>query len=77
MSVLPLNGTAAPVSEGGASHEPSTAKSKADVSGAGVNASQMARWLDDAIAMRRKAASDPVEFQRLGIWLQRMRRAVG
>lgn len=43
----------------------------------GVKVGQMAAWLDDAIAMCRKAATDPVEFQRLGIWLQRMRRAVG
>lgn len=41
-----------------------------------VKAGQVAAWLDDAIAMCRRAAGDPVEFQRLGIWLQRMRRAV-
>ena len=52
------------------------AKPKADVHGAGVNLAQVGRWLDDAIAMCRKAASDPVEYQRLGIWLQRMRRAI-
>ena len=45
-------------------------------SSSSVKAGQMAAWLDDAIAMCRKAASDPVEYQRLGIWLQRMRRAV-
>lgn len=72
----PPNKSGDHVSAIAASHEPSTAKSKADVSGAGVNAVQIGRWLDDAIAMCRKAATDPVEFQRLGIWLQRMRRAV-
>jgi len=44
--------------------------------GDAVNAVQLARWLDEAIAMCRRAATDPVEFQRLGIWLQRIRRAV-
>jgi hypothetical protein len=43
---------------------------------ASVNAEQMARWIDEAIATLRRAAKDPVEFQRLGIWLQRMRRAL-
>lgn len=55
--------------------EPSPKES--DVLGAGVNAVQIGRWIDEAIAMSRKAAKDPVEFQRLGIWLQRMRRAIG
>jgi len=43
---------------------------------ASVKAEQMARWIDEAIATLRRAAKDPVEFQRLGIWLQRMRRAL-
>lgn len=47
-----------------------------DALGEGVNAVQMARWLDEAIATCRRAASDPVEFQRLGIWLARIRRAL-
>jgi len=41
-----------------------------------VKAEQMAGWVDEAIATLRRAAKDPVEFQRLGIWLQRMRRAL-
>jgi hypothetical protein len=43
---------------------------------ASVKVEQMALWVDEAIATLRRAASDPVEFQRLGIWLQRMRRAL-
>lgn len=65
-----------PVSETAAHMEATTAKSKADALGVGVNAVQIGRWLDEAIAMCRRAASDPVEHQRLGIWLQRMRRAI-
>jgi hypothetical protein len=41
-----------------------------------VKPEQMAAWVDEAIATLRRAAKDPVEFQRLGIWLQRMRRAL-
>jgi hypothetical protein len=41
-----------------------------------VKMQQVSRWLDDAIVMCRKAASDPAEFQRLGIWLARIRRAL-
>ena len=59
-----------------AAAEKPTAKS-ADAHGEGVNLAQVGRWIDEAIAMCRLAATDPVEFQRLGIWLQRMRRAVG
>lgn len=47
-----------------------------DVVGAGVNALRLSRWLDMAIVMHRMGATDAAEFQRLGIWLQRMRRAV-
>lgn len=47
-----------------------------NVSGESVNAAQMAAWIDEAIATLRRAATDPVEFQRLGLWLQRMRRAL-
>ncbi len=47
-----------------------------DDSGECVNAAQMVAWIDEAIATLRRAATDPVEFQRLGLWLQRMRRAV-
>jgi hypothetical protein len=42
-----------------------------------VKAVKLTRWLDMAIVMHRMAATDAAEFQRLGIWLQRMRRAVG
>lgn len=73
----PPNENGGPVSETAALHEPSTAKSKADALGDSVNLAQVGRWIDEAIAMCRLAATDPVEFQRLGIWLQRMRRAVG
>ena len=47
-----------------------------DAFGEAVNAEQMVAWIDEAIATLRRAATDPVEFQRLGLWLQRMRRAV-
>lgn len=49
---------------------------KPDVSGEAVNAAQMVAWIDEAIFTLRRAATDPVEFQRLGLWLQRMRRAL-
>jgi hypothetical protein len=45
--------------------------------GDGVKALRLTRWLDMAIVMHRMSATDPAEFQRLGIWLQRMRRAIG
>ena len=64
------------VSQTAASVKPPTAKPKGVDPAEGVKVEQMGRWLDDAIAMCRKAAGDPVEFQRLGIWLQRMRRAI-
>jgi hypothetical protein len=41
-----------------------------------VKAAEMARSVDEAILTYRRAAKDPVEFQRLGLWLQRMRRAL-
>jgi hypothetical protein len=44
--------------------------------GESVKPEQMARWIDEAILTLRRAATDPVEFQRLGLWLQRMRRAL-
>jgi len=52
------------------------ANPKPDCHSASVNAAQVALWIDEAIATYRRAGSDPVEFQRLGIWLQRMRRAL-
>jgi hypothetical protein len=48
-----------------------------DVLGESVKALRMTRWLDMAIVMHRMGATDPAEYQRLGIWLHRMRRAVG
>jgi len=42
-----------------------------------VKALRMTRWLDLAIVMHRMGATDPAEYQRLGIWLHRMRRGVG
>jgi hypothetical protein len=47
-----------------------------DALGETVNALEMARSVDEAILTYRRAAKDPAEFQRLGIWLQRMRRAL-
>ena len=41
-----------------------------------VKALRMTRWLDMAIVMHRMGATDPAEYQRLGIWLHRMRRGV-
>jgi len=60
--------------EAAAVNEPSQAKP--DCQTEAVKMQQVARWLDDAIAMCRNAASDPAEFQRLGIWLARIRRAL-
>ena len=48
-----------------------------DALGESVKALRMTRWLDMAIAMHRMGATDPAEYQRLGIWLHRMRGAVG
>ena len=42
-----------------------------------VKNARLTRWLDMAIVMHRMGATDPAEYQRLGIWLHRMRRAVG
>ena len=47
-----------------------------DVSGESVNAAQMVAWIDEALSTYRRAGGDPAEFQRLGLWLQRMRRAL-
>ena len=47
-----------------------------DALGESVKALRMTRWLDMAIVMHRMGATDPAEYQRLGIWLNRMRRAV-
>jgi hypothetical protein len=69
----PDNENDGPVSETAAHMKPAKAP---DVSGENVNLAQVGRWIDEAIAMCRLAATNPVEFQRLGIWLQRMRRAV-
>jgi hypothetical protein len=63
-----------PVSRTAAIEDPS--RPKPDCHSASVNAAQVALWIDEAIATYRRAGSDPVEFQRLGIWLQRMRRAL-
>jgi hypothetical protein len=49
---------------------------KPDKADESVKALRLTRWLDMAIVMHRMGATDPAEFQRLGIWLQRMRRAV-
>ena len=48
-----------------------------DALGESVKALRLTRWLDMAIVMHRMGATDPAEYQRLGIWLHRMRRAVG
>ena len=48
-----------------------------DALGESVKALRMTRWMDMAIVMHRMGATDPAEYQRLGIWLHRMRRAVG
>jgi hypothetical protein len=61
------------VSETAARIEPAKAP---DVSGENVKPEQMAAWVDEAIATLRRAATDPVEFQRLGLWLNSMRRAL-
>ena len=42
-----------------------------------VKNARLTRWMDMAIVMHRMGATDPAEYQRLGIWLHRMRRAVG
>ena len=47
-----------------------------DALGESVKALRMTRWLDMAIVMHRMGATDPAEYQRLGIWLQRMRRGI-
>jgi hypothetical protein len=67
------NGNGGPVSETAARMKP--AKDSVAL-GESVKPEQMARWIDEAILTLRRAATDPVEFQRLGIWLQRMRRAL-
>jgi pyocin large subunit-like protein len=48
-----------------------------DTLGESVKALRLTRWMDMAIVMHRMGATDPAEYQRLGIWLHRMRRAVG
>lgn len=72
-AMKPPNENGGPVSETAAHMEPAKAL---DVSGESVKPAQMAAWVDEAIATLRRAATDPVELQRLGIWLQRMRRAL-
>jgi hypothetical protein len=69
----PPNENGGPVSEAAARMKPAKVP---DAVGESVKAEQMAAWIDEAIATLRRAADDPVEFQRLGIWLQRMRRAL-
>jgi len=51
------------------------AKAPDDI-GEAVKPAQMAAWVDEAILTLRRAAKDPVEFQRLGLWLNSMRRAL-
>ena len=58
-----------------AAAEKPTAKS-ADALGESVNLAQVGRWIDEALLLNRRAASDPAEHQRLGIWLARIRRAL-
>jgi hypothetical protein len=69
----PPNENGGSVSETAAHMKPAKAP---DVSGESVKALQLARWLDMAIVMHRMGATDPAEFQRLGLWLQRMRRVI-
>lgn len=64
-----------PDNEKGAAPKDRTPRKKFQYS-ENVKPEQMARWIDDAIFMCRKAAADPVEFQRLGIWLARIRRTL-
>lgn len=71
----PPNENGAPVSRGAALCDSSESKTP-DALGETVNALEMARSVDEAILTYRRAATDPVEFQRLGLWLQRMRRAL-
>jgi hypothetical protein len=49
---------------------------KPDCHSEAVKPEQMAAWVDEAIVTLRRAAKDPVEFQRLGLWLNSMRRAL-
>lgn len=65
-----------PVSKATA-HMITTSPKEVDEADASVKALRMTRWLDMAIVMHRMGATDPAEYQRLGIWLHRMRRAVG
>jgi hypothetical protein len=69
------NENGGPRKEAAALDEKPTTK-PADVFGDAVNALRLARWLDMALVMHRMGATDPAEFQRLGIWLNRMRKAV-
>lgn len=62
-----------PVSEAAAIANPAK---DVDALGESVKALRMTRWLDMAIVMHRMGATDPAEYQRLGIWLHRMRRGV-
>ena len=72
--IRPPDESGGPAKETAALNAPSQVKP--DCPTEPVKIEQVSRWLDDAIAMCRKAASDPVEFQRLGIWLARIRRAL-
>jgi len=69
----PENRTAAPegtaVDDRAAKPECQSVTVKADLE-------RLTRWMDMAIVMHRMGATDPAEFQRLGLWLQRMRRAL-
>ena len=64
-----------PVSKATA-HMITTSPKEVDALGESVKALRMTRWLDMAIVMHRMGATDPAEYQRLGIWLNRMRRGV-
>ena len=72
----PPNENGGPVSETAARMITPVAKPQADVLGESVNLAQVGRWIDEALLLNRRAASDPAEHQRLGIWLARIRRAL-
>ena len=72
----PANENGDPVSKA-AAHMITTSPKEVDEADASVKGLRMTRWLDMAIVMHRMGATDPAEYQRLGIWLHRMRRAVG
>ena len=64
------------IREDTAAHMITTSPKEVDEADASVKALRMTRWLDMAIVMHRMGATDPAEYQRLGIWLHRMRGGV-